>query len=168
MTRKSCVITMLSLSAAMLCFVAGPGQAQQTFKAQRVSPRDFAVMSWGSTPADPEQLEWLNQAGINIAGFGKVADLPAFEKAGLQIFVSDARANGYDFEKPLDEAVVRRNVQSLTFRPRRVPACASGRRGARRASFPAAGGMGQAACATHPFPSAAWVRSCGRWSCFDL
>ena len=113
MTGKSCVIAIISLSAAMLCLVAGPGQAQQIFKAQRVSPRDFAVMSWGSTPADPEQLEWLKEAGVNIAGFGKVADLPAFEKAGLQIFVSDARANGYDFEKPLDEAVVRRNIQSL-------------------------------------------------------
>jgi len=70
-------------------------------------------MSWGSTPADPQQLEWMKEAGINVAGFAQVKDLSAFERAGLQVFVSDRRANGYDFEKPLDEAAVRSNLESL-------------------------------------------------------
>jgi len=92
---------------------AASAAAQRIFPERRVSPKDFVVMSWGHAPADPQQLEWMKQAGINLAGFARVADLPAFAAAGLQVFVSDPRANGYDFEKPLDEAVVRRNVADL-------------------------------------------------------
>jgi hypothetical protein len=103
----SCLIVAVSF---VLC---GNATAQQIFKAQRVSPQEFAVLSWGPTPADPQQLEWMKDAGINVAGFAQVKDLPVFEKAGLQVFVSDKRANGYDFEKPLDDATVRRNLESL-------------------------------------------------------
>src|SRR5437867_5754060 len=71
--------------------------AQQIFKEQRVSPADFVVMAWGSASADPQQLQWMKEAGLNIAGFARVQDLPAYEKAGIQVFVSDRRANGYDF-----------------------------------------------------------------------
>jgi hypothetical protein len=103
-----------TLAAVLLSgSIAVSAHGQQVFKAQRVAPQDFAVLSWGSTPADPQQLEWMKEAGINIAGFAQLKDLPAFEKAGLQVFVSDRRANGYDFEKSLDEATVRRNLESL-------------------------------------------------------
>jgi hypothetical protein len=88
-------------------------QAQEIFREQRVSPTDFAILSWGSANPDPQQLRWMKEAGINIAGFGKVKDLPAYEEAGLQVFVSDPRVNGYDFEKPLEESLVRRNLESL-------------------------------------------------------
>src|SRR5262245_5164083 len=88
-------------------------QAQRVFQEQRVPPSDFVVMSWGPTPGDPQQLEWMKEAGINVAGFAKVKDLPMFEKAGLRVFVSDPRANGYDFEKPRDENLVRRTIESL-------------------------------------------------------
>jgi len=86
---------------------------QQIFREKRVAPEDFVVMSWGPTPADPQQLEWMKAAGINVAGFARVADLPAFEKAGLRVFVSDRRVNGYDFEQQLDESLVRKNIESL-------------------------------------------------------
>ena len=88
-------------------------QAQSVFHEQRVPPSDFVVMSWGPTPADPKQLQWMKEAGINIAGFARVRDLHVFERAGMQVFISDPRANGYDFEKPLDENLVRRNIESL-------------------------------------------------------
>ncbi len=55
----------------------------------------------------------MKEAGLNIAGFGAVKDLAAYEKAGIKVFVSDPRVGGYDFEKPLDEAQVRKNVESL-------------------------------------------------------
>ncbi len=87
--------------------------AQQVFKEQRVTPQEFAVMNWGPASADPQQLQWMKDAGLNIAGFAAVKDLPAFEKAGMQVFVSDRRINGYDFEKPLDETEVRRNVEAV-------------------------------------------------------
>ncbi len=97
----------------ILLVVASTARGQQIYPEQRVPATDFAVMSWGSASADPTQLQWMKDAGLNVAGFGKVADLPAFEKAGIQVFVSDRRINGYDFEKPLDETEVRKNVQAL-------------------------------------------------------
>jgi len=98
--------------AALIIFTASL-HAQAIFKEQRVPPTDFAVMTWGPTPADPQQIQWMKDAGINIGGFAKIKDLPAFEKAGLQVWISDPRIDGYDWEKPLDEAEVRRNVQAV-------------------------------------------------------
>ncbi len=97
--------------AIMLCMAGLCAQA--IYKEQRAPATDFAVMTWGPTPADPHQLEWMKQAGINLAGFAKIKDLPAFEQAGLQVWISDPRISGYDWEKPLDEAEVRRNVQAV-------------------------------------------------------
>ncbi len=96
-----------------LLLMASMGWGQQVYQEKRVPATDFAVMSWGPASADPQQLQWMKDVGLNIAGFGKVADLPSFEQAGLQVFVSDRRVNGYDFDKPLDEALVRKNLQSL-------------------------------------------------------
>jgi hypothetical protein len=103
----------ISRIALAVLLAAETAAAQQIHRERRVPPQDFAVMSWGTTPADPQQLEWMKQAGINLPGFGRVADLPAFAAAGLQVFVSDPRVNGYDFDRPLDEAAVRSNVESL-------------------------------------------------------
>lgn len=103
------------LFSAAFCFWYGglPTQAQEIFREQRVKPSDFAIMSWGPTPAEPQQLQWMKDAGINIAGFAEVGDLQVFEKAGLSVFVDDPRTTEYDFENPLDEAQVRRNIESL-------------------------------------------------------
>jgi hypothetical protein len=86
---------------------------QAIFQEKRVPPTDFAVMSWGPTTPDPQQLLWMKEAGINIAGFARVEDLEAFEEAKLKVFVRDRRVGGYDFDHPLDEAEVRRNIQAL-------------------------------------------------------
>jgi hypothetical protein len=102
----------LPVSLVLLLSIA-PARAQRVFPEQRVPPTDFAVMGWGPASPDAQQLQWMKEAGLNIAGFGRIGDLPAYEKAGIQVFVSDPRANGYDFEKPLDEAEVRRNIESL-------------------------------------------------------
>src|SRR5262245_16375065 len=96
--------------------------AQQIFKEQRVSPADFVIMAWGSASPDPQQLQWMKEAGLNIAGFARVQDLTAYEKAGIQVFVSDRRANGYDFDKPLNEDEVRRNLLSLAKEAGQSPA----------------------------------------------
>jgi hypothetical protein len=90
-----------------------PGYGQEIFREQRVSPSDFVVMSWGPAINDSRQIEWMKEAGINVAGFAGVKDLVVFERAGLQVFVSDPRINGYDFEKPLDEGLLRKNVQAV-------------------------------------------------------
>jgi hypothetical protein len=114
MVLRNSIFRVLIFVSVYALPLLGSGRAQEIFKPQRVPPTDFAILSWGPTPAeDPQQLQWMKEAGINIAGFAKVKDLPAFEKAGLQVFVSDPRVNDYDFEKPLDEALVRRNIQTL-------------------------------------------------------
>jgi hypothetical protein len=33
-----------------------------------VSPRDFAIMAWGLSPSDPQQLAGMKEAGLNKAG----------------------------------------------------------------------------------------------------
>lgn len=99
-----------------ICFLGlwlQPARAQGVFQEQRVSPSDFVIMSWGPASADPKQLQWMKDAGINVAGFAKAGDLAAYEKAGLKVFVTDPRVNGYDFDKPLDEGLVRRNIESI-------------------------------------------------------
>ncbi len=86
---------------------------QRIYPEQRVDPETFTVMSWGPVIAEPQQLQWMKEAGINIVGFAGVDDLPAIAEAGLKAFLSDRRVNGYDFDQPLDEAEVRRNIASL-------------------------------------------------------
>ncbi len=114
----------IRLTVWLICYwsVVASGLAQQIHKEQRVPPTDFAIMGWGSASPDAQQLQWMKDAGFNIAGFGRVADLPSYEQAGIQVFVSDRRVNGYDFEKPLDEAEVRRNIESLAREAARSPA----------------------------------------------
>jgi hypothetical protein len=107
--RKTEVIVLVLFVMVLSSLAYG----QEIYPEQRVSPEVFAVMSWGETPADARQLQWMKEAGINIAGFAKVQDLSLFEKAGLKVFVSDPRINGYDFDEPLDETQVRKNVESI-------------------------------------------------------
>lgn len=106
--RQRCIFSLILLHCQLSLL-----PAQQVFQEQRVPSGEFAVMAWGPTPPDPQQIQWMKDAGINIAGFAEVKDLAAFERAGVQVFVSDARINGYNFEKPLDPALVRTNVQAV-------------------------------------------------------
>jgi hypothetical protein len=53
--------------------------AQQIFKEQRVSP--VTLWSWvGIRLTDPQQLQWKKEAGLNVAGFGRVQDLPVMRR----------------------------------------------------------------------------------------
>ena len=78
-----------------------------------IEARQFAIMAWGGSPSDPEQLALMKQAGLNISGFCRVQDLEKVRAAGLACFVSDRRANGYDWEKLPPESEIRRNVAEL-------------------------------------------------------
>ena len=77
------------------------------------APRDFAVMAWGNSPSDPEQLRGMKEAGLNISGFCRAEDLNQVRDAGLACFVRDARANGYDWTSMPPDEVLRRNVAAL-------------------------------------------------------
>ncbi len=78
-----------------------------------VEARQFAIMAWGDSPSDPEQLRLMKETGLNISGFCRVEDLEKVRAAGLSCFVSDKRAKGYDWEKLPPEAEIRRNAEAL-------------------------------------------------------
>ena len=71
------------------------------------TPRRIALMAWGDSPSDESQLRGMKEAGLNLSGFCKVADLDRVRKAGLQCLVTDPRVNGYDWlHLPADDKIV--------------------------------------------------------------
>lgn len=70
-------------------------------------------MAWGTAPSDPEQLRWMKEAGLNVAGFSAVSEIDRVRQAGLACFVRDPRASGYDWEKLPPESEIRTRVREL-------------------------------------------------------
>jgi len=87
--------------------------AQRLHPLAAVAPKDFAVMAWGNSPSDAEQLRGMKDAGLNISGFCRAEDLNEVNKAGLTCFVRDTRANGYDWTHLPSDDALRRNVSGL-------------------------------------------------------
>jgi len=87
--------------------------AQSIYTAQAAPARDFPVMAWGSSPADPEQLVGMKEAGLNISGFCRAEHVDRVHAAGLSCFVSDKRINGYDFAKLPPEEEIRRQIAAV-------------------------------------------------------
>jgi hypothetical protein len=73
----------------------------------------IALMAWGSSPSDENQLRGMKEAGLNISGFCKATDLVHVRNAGLQCFVSDRRVNGYDWAHLPPDGKILENLQSL-------------------------------------------------------
>lgn len=97
--------------ASSLLFVcaAAPVAAQSFAKPPDVSPREFALMAWDQSPSDAQQLNLMKQAGLNVSGFCSPDDLDAVQAAGMSCFVSDMRANGYEWnEMPRKEELDQR------------------------------------------------------------
>src|SRR5258708_9007993 len=69
--------------------VLAPALSQTPHRAAPTAPKDFAVMAWGDSPSDPEQLRVMRDAGLNISGFCRVEDLEQVRSAALTCFVSD-------------------------------------------------------------------------------
>ncbi len=63
--------------------------AGQVKVAPRVGAEVFPIMAWGSSPSTPQELKLMQEAGLNLTGFCKAADLDAVRDAGLRCFVSD-------------------------------------------------------------------------------
>ncbi|MCC7496492.1 MAG: hypothetical protein IT160_02865 [Bryobacterales bacterium] len=76
--------------ALSLALTAGLTAAGKPFpEVARVGPDVFPVLAWGSSPADPQQLRMMKEAGLNVSGFCKVEDLDRVAAAGLTCIVSD-------------------------------------------------------------------------------
>ena len=100
-------------TAIVVLVLAAGAPAQRIARPDAAAPRDFAVMAWGSSPSDAEQLKWMKEAGLNISGFCRAADLEQVAAAGLACFVSDKRANGYDWQNLPADDELRKNVAGL-------------------------------------------------------
>ena len=85
-------------------------RGQTTAQVMPVSPRDFVIMAWGSSPSDPEQLAGMKEAGLNVSGFCRPEDLDQVKAAGLACFVADPRVNEYDWEKLGEDAELRQRI----------------------------------------------------------
>jgi hypothetical protein len=79
-------------------------------------PRQFSIMAWGPSPSDPDQLGLMKEAGFNVSGFCKAEDLNNVEKAGLTCFVSDPKANGYDWTHLPSKDEIEKNATELSKR----------------------------------------------------
>lgn len=97
----------------LLLILAAASPAQIIFQPEPPEPRDFPIMAWGSAPAEPEQLRWMKQAGLNVAGFSQVSEIDRVREAGLACFVRDPRVNAYDWQNLPSEAEIRAKVREL-------------------------------------------------------
>lgn len=75
---------------SILILLGTLGFPQAKCQSRPIGPKDFAVMAWGSSPSDPDQLRGMKEAGLNISGFCNPADLDKVRAAGLTCFVRDA------------------------------------------------------------------------------
>ena len=78
-------------------------------------------MAWGGAPSDPHQLQLMKEAGLNVAGFCTVQEAEQVRAAGLSCFVSDRRANGYDWQKMPPDDEIRKNLTALAGEVRNNP-----------------------------------------------
>jgi len=107
---------------ATFCLAAVTAFAQVVRAPDPPAPNYFAIMAWGTSPSDPEQLGLMREVGLNVSGFCRVDDLEAVQRAGLSCFVSDWRINGYDWANLPDESEIRRNIASVAEAVRGHPA----------------------------------------------
>jgi len=108
MKRLGLVFSIFLLAGAMAA-----ASAQDFHQPPPVSPREFALMAWGGTPTDPNQLYWMKQAGLNISGFCSPDQLDKVNAAGLTCFVTDPRANHYHWTHMPAEQEIRKNITAL-------------------------------------------------------
>jgi hypothetical protein len=103
----------LGLCACLLAGLVGTAFAQEFPQPPALSPREFALMAWGGVPSDPNQLRWMREAGLNIAGFCSPDQLDKVDAAGLTCFVSDPRASHYPWKQMPSQQELRKNVLAL-------------------------------------------------------
>lgn len=82
--------------AQCVFLVAFTAWAQTSRHSKPADPKQFAVMAWGGSPADPDHLRGMREAGLNISGFCSAQDLGQVQAAGLTCFVRDSSIEGLD------------------------------------------------------------------------
>ena len=112
----------IALSVFLLAGASILTKAQIFIEPPHVSPREFALMAWDQSPSDPHQLELMRKAGLNISGFCTPSELDLVQAAKLSCFVTDDRANGYDWTDMPGEKELREKINALVEAVRNHPA----------------------------------------------
>lgn len=110
------------LSVLLMMGGAIPSKAQSFVEPPQISPRDFALMAWDQSPSDPHQLDLMRQAGLNVSGFCTPGELDKVQAAKMSCFVTDDRANGYDWADMPDKKELRKNIDAVVAEVRNHPA----------------------------------------------
>jgi len=110
------------LSAFLFIGVATALRAQNFAQPPQISPREFALMAWDQSPSDPQQLDLMRQAGLNISGFCSPDQLDAVNAAKMSCFVADPRANGYEWTQMPDKKELQKKIDALAGEVRNHPA----------------------------------------------
>lgn len=76
-------------------------------------PKDFAVMAWGDSPSDPDQLRGMKEAGLNVSGFCRAQDLDKVQAAGLTCFVRDEWINAQALPSVASDKEIREHFDQL-------------------------------------------------------
>lgn len=79
----------------------------------QVGPKDFAVMAWGGSPSNAEQLRGMKEAGLNISGFCQAKDLDKVRAAGLTCFVRDGWIDSQTATNPPSDSEIRQHFVQL-------------------------------------------------------
>lgn len=103
----------MKLPAAILVLTAQIALAQTRSQPDPIPPKDFAVMAWGDSPSDADQLRGMKDAGLNISGFCRAEDLDRVKAAGLTCFVNDPKLTHYAPDQLPPEDTLRRDVAAL-------------------------------------------------------
>jgi hypothetical protein len=105
----------LTLAAATLAAAAvqALGSAQSLAALPPPAARDFPIMSWDDTPTDDAQLRGMREAGLNVGGFCKAADLARVRAAGLTCLLEDPQLRAYDWRHPPAAPQLQRDLARL-------------------------------------------------------
>jgi hypothetical protein len=76
-------------------------------------PKVFAVMAWGESPSNEQQLRGMRDAGLNISGFCHSNDLERVRAAGLTCFLASPELDRLDWLKLLADDELRRVVANV-------------------------------------------------------
>ena len=79
-------------------------------------------MAWDQSPSDPQQLDLMKQAGLNISGFCTPDELDQVNAAKMSCFVSDRRANGYEWTEMPEQKELEEKINALVAEVKNHPA----------------------------------------------
>lgn len=107
---------------ASIVLMGTAGLQQAACQVPPIAPKDFAVMAWGSSPSDSDQLRDMKEAGLNISGFCNVEDLEKVRAAGLTCFMRYEWSNAHTSPNIPADSEIREHFNQLKARIANNPA----------------------------------------------